>query len=150
MASITTGQLGNMHRPPPYSPTPSHLHRPSQSSTSPNRRQTMAIALQSLKTMKDGPSGVIALKGSLALAQTATIITLLVVSYHTNSSWEDGDVVQAKVPKGACGKPLERWIVASSVRLMVCWWVSLWIVWRKRGEDVGGINGDAGIVENGQ
>lgn len=86
------------------------------------------------------------MKGGLAIAQTATIVALLVVSYHTNSKWGDGEVVQARVSKVACGRPLEKWILASSVRLMVCWWISLWIVWRRgrldtesRGSEEGGI-----------
>ncbi len=134
------------------------VHSPSQSpstpfsppsitsSAAPNRRQTIITTIHIFKAIKNGRFGVIALKGGLAIAQTATIVALLVVSYHTNSKWGDGEVVQARVSKVACGRPLEKWILASSVRLMVCWWISLWIVWRKgrldtesRGSEEGGI-----------
>jgi hypothetical protein len=38
------------------------------------------------------------------------------------------------VPSKSCGKPLDKWIIASIVRLAVCWSVSIWVVFRRKEE----------------
>lgn len=95
------------------------------------RRQAVSSAMATFKRIKDSRFGVGILKGSLAVAQAAVLITLLVLSTNTLSVYGEG-YVQSEIPPEACNADrMEMWMEASIARLLVCWLVSLWIVWRK-------------------
>ena len=123
--------------------TSDHLAVPTNSPTGPGeddamwaretRSQAIKLALAGYKTLKDSRSGVIFLKGGLAISQITCLLVLLILARHRTSPTTPG-ISQSSVPSESCGKPLEKWIIASIVRLAVCWSVSIWVVFRRKEE----------------
>ena len=75
--------------------------------------------------------------------QITCLVVLLILAHYQPSPTIPG-VTQSAVPSSACGKPLDKWIIASIIRLAVCWNVSIWVVCRKKEET------DQQVAETGQ
>ena len=79
--------------------------------------------------------------------QITCLVVLLILAHYQVSPTIPG-VTQSAVPSSACGKPLDRWIIASIIRLAVCWNVSIWVVCRKK-EETDAEGAETGQLSNG-
>lgn len=98
------------------------------------RREAISTALAGLNAAKRSRVGVVFLKGGLAVAQVTLLITLLVLSRRRRRR-VDGSAAGSEEEQGEGSCPsthlLDGWMIASAVRLTVCWSVSLWILARR-------------------
>jgi hypothetical protein len=79
------------------------------------------------------------------MIQITCLLVLFALAHHQASPISP-EHKQTSLPETLCSKPLDKWIIASIIRLGVCWNVSLWMVFRRKAI----AEGDEEQDENGQ